>query len=78
MEGIKFTDSKKITCEKTLIYLNKFRNVWNEHKAKWSAEYKLKYNKNIEGYPHLTKMFITDMNKSLTNESVNITEEKNL
>jgi len=76
MEGIRFSDTKKITNERTNNYLKKFRQIWNEHKAVWSYDYKIKYNKYIEGVPFLSQIFINDVNKSLTNESMNISNDK--
>lgn len=76
MEGIRFSDTKNISNERTKNYLNQFRQIWNEHKAKWPYEYKTKYNKKIEGYPYLSQIFINDVNRSITNESLNITNDK--
>lgn len=76
MEGIRFSDTKQIKSEQTKNYLSKFRQIWNEHKAKWSYEYKIKYNKYIEGFPFLSQIFINDVNKSITNDSMNISNDK--
>lgn len=76
MEGIRFTDTKKISNERTKNYLNKFRQIWNEHKAKWPHDYKIKYNKYIEGYSYLSQIFINDINKSITNDSLNVSNDK--
>ena len=76
MEGIRFSDTKNIKNERTVNYLNKFRQLWNEHKAKWSYDYKTKYNKYIEGYPFLSQIFINDFNKSITNDSLDISNDK--
>lgn len=75
MEGIKFSDTKKITSEKIKNYLIKFKNVWNEHKARWPNNYKTKYNKYIEGFPYLSKIFTYEDSKS-GNESLSITNDK--
>jgi len=76
MEGIRFSDTKKITNERTVTYLSKFRQIWNEHKAKWPYNYKIKYNKYIEGYSYLSQIFINDVNKSITNDSLSISNDK--
>lgn len=76
MEGIRFSDTKNITNERTKNYLNQFRQIWNEHKAKWPYDYKIKYNKKIEGYQYLSQIFINDVNRSITNDSLNVSNDK--